>query len=75
MVKPLLILPIYIQSLGVYLAEVRILNTKEHLNIHIHITHALIADTSQIFLRDTRVYLNVFVMRNSPDVTGGKPIA
>jgi hypothetical protein len=33
-----------------------------------------VAEVSQIFLRDTHV-LPKFVMRNTADVTGGKPIA
>jgi hypothetical protein len=34
-----------------------------------------VAETSQIFLRDTYVYQNQLAMRNTADVTGGKHIA
>jgi hypothetical protein len=34
-----------------------------------------IAEASQIFLRDPQVLPNYFAMRNTADVTGGKPIA
>jgi hypothetical protein len=34
-----------------------------------------VAEVSQIFLRDTHVYQNYLAMRNTADVTGGKPTA
>jgi hypothetical protein len=49
------------------------------MDIHIHTYHSRfipegVAEVSQIFLRDTHI-LPKLAMRNTADVTGGKPIA